>query len=113
MRWRALARRKEIRERAYQDALECAPENAQLTIDRLLDTLRKAESPEVGASVLAPCSILVVPAIATCSHQIVPVVFLHMVVSRCFLSGVCAACSAVPGSEGAGMREVYVGLKIY
>lgn len=54
LKWRALARRKEIREKAYQDALERAPdENAQGTIGALLETLQKADSPEVRTPVLS------------------------------------------------------------
>lgn len=51
LKWRALARRKEIREKAYTDALERAPtQAAQLAIDALIEMLRKATSNEVSTA---------------------------------------------------------------
>ncbi|CAL8470742.1 g10284 [Coccomyxa elongata] len=52
VKWRALARRKEIREKAYTDALERVPNTeAQLAIDALIEMLRKANSSEEVADV--------------------------------------------------------------
>ncbi|BDA45673.1 Transcription elongation factor SPT6 [Coccomyxa sp. Obi] len=52
LKWRALARRKEIREKAYTDALERAPtQAAQLAIDALIEMLRKATNNEEVADV--------------------------------------------------------------
>ena len=55
LRWRALARRKEVRGRSLQEAmdrLEGADEEAvagqRMALDRLLEALQDADTPEVG-----------------------------------------------------------------
>lgn len=49
LRWRALARRKETREKAYQDAMVSTPSTKdQIAVHALLEILRKATSAEVG-----------------------------------------------------------------
>lgn len=70
VKWRALARRKEIREKAYTDALERVPNHeAQLAIDALIEMLRKANNSQV-----CPSSKLPFPSIV---HVALPVVLLR------------------------------------